>query len=125
MIRNYKLQQEINAYARHHRIQQQKKIEKKKEQDRLAALIEENQTPIVIYDSDKDNDESKYREPKLRSSMKMYPTHKMNLEKEKLEKELMSRKPQVEKEKKYACKFRVLKVRMNEDVVEEGDVNLK
>lgn len=31
MIRNYKLQQEINAYARHHRIQQQKKIEKKKE----------------------------------------------------------------------------------------------
>ena len=74
MIRNYKIQQEINAFARHSRIQQQRKLEKKKEQDRLAALQEEHQTPIVIYDSDKDH-ESKAREPVLRSSLKEYPTH--------------------------------------------------
>lgn len=55
----------------------------------MAAIQEEHQTPIVIYDSDT---EAKRRagEPKLRSSLKEYPTHKMNLEKEKREQEMKS-----------------------------------
>lgn len=96
-------------------------MEKKKEQDRLAALQEEHQTPIVIYDSDKDN-EHRVAEPKLRSSLKAYPTHKMNLEKEKLEQELEDEKQK--KEKKYAFKYRVLQIRTSE-ATDEGDIALK
>jgi len=99
MIRNYKIQQEINAFARHSRIQQQRKLEKKKEQDRLAALQEEHQTPIVIYDSDKDHepiiDAPKVPAPILRSSLKEYPTHQMKLENEKLEEELRQSKERI------------------------------
>ena len=49
MIRNYKMQQEINAYARHHRIQNQRRMAlvKLQEQKKEAAL-----SPIVIFDGD-------------------------------------------------------------------------
>lgn len=45
------------------------------------------------------------------------------MEQERLQQENKEKKQ--EKEKKYAFKFRVLKVKMNEDVIEEGDINLK
>lgn len=63
MIRNYKIQQEVNAYHRHCRIQNQKKINIQKILDERAQKREEAEAggPIVIFDEDE--------EPK-KSSMK-------------------------------------------------------
>jgi hypothetical protein len=64
MIRNYKIQQEVNTYARHCRIQNQRKLNIQKLLDEAAQKREEAEAggPIVIFDED--------AEPKTKSCIK-------------------------------------------------------
>ena len=57
MIKNYKIQNEVNTYARHHRIKMQKKAalmaqREMNKKSNTRELDEEDDKPIVIYDSD-------------------------------------------------------------------------
>ena len=95
----------MNAYARHFRIQNQRKIamKKKLEQDQLAE--EEMSSPIIIFDGDKEQKKSA-----LRSSLKRSPTKKVEEPPKKV--------------KDYAMKYRVLKIRPGEQPDESAHIDL-
>lgn len=110
MIRNYKIQQEVNAYARHSRIQAQKKALLRKEQE-----DDDNMSPVVIFDGDTPKDS--LRKSTIKSSMKK-PSK-------------LPESPQPVKP--YGFKFRVIKVRYSEpldettylDISKSQCINLK
>lgn len=93
MIRNYKMQHEINSYARHYRIKQQMKFEYKKQLKENCA----DEQPIVIFDED---EEGAKNQISLIQNSPIIP--------------LESSLPPNLQEKQYEMKFRVLKVRINE-----------
>ena len=101
MIRNYKMQMEVNAYARYYRIQNMRKQKVKKE---LEESLKSNLKPIVIFDGD---DYASGR----KSSIKTFGIkHKEQHEAKKV------------KEKPYAFKYQVLKVRCGE-FIRDGSHN--
>lgn len=88
MIRNYNIQQEINSYARHYRIQNQKKLS-----EQNKSKQSNNNNPVVLYDRDNE---------KLNLKSCFKATSSFN------------KKKKVQKQKPYFMKYHVLKIRCDE-----------
>lgn len=99
MIRNYKMQHEINSYARHYRIKQQLKIEYHKYLKENCA----DEQPIVIFDEDEEISRNGGGTQNQRSITQNSPIALQEVT-----------KPALTQDKLYEMKYRVMKVRINE-----------
>ena len=118
MIRNYKIQQEINSYARHFRIQHQRKINLKKQIDQQN----ENASPIVIYDGDKEAQAATQRQ--LKSALKANSSFKNKEDEVQPQATPQLRPVENYKEKEYAFKYRVIRIKSGDPPEEAGEIDL-